>query len=278
MYFDNRKYVYWQLTDGTTNINILGVNNSNQLLIGYGMRESYQTTLYGNPIKLNVNGNNIGSVDASGLELAVTGGATFIVEGTAANAAAGSIIFRGRSTSHSGFKIGSEYVTGALSDRQRLRFYVSQSDGGTAISWEQALELNRYGNVTIGTSSNNKSFTVYGSITSTGDQVVSSDATLKTNWRGLNYGVTDIAKATAGVFDWKDGRGTSAGTIAQDWKKLVPELVHGEEGNMTLAYGQIAMLNTILLARKSEDHEERIKALEAENRRLKEELERLRMN
>ena len=278
MYFDNRKYVYWQLTDGTTNINILGVNNSNQLLIGYGMRESYQTTLYGNPIKLNVNGSNIGSVDASGLELAVTGGATFIVEGTAANAAAGSIIFRGRSTSHSGFKIGSEYVTGALSDRQRLRFYVSQSDGNTAISWEQALELDRYGNVTIGTSSKNKNFTVYGNITSTGDQVVSSDATLKTNWRGLNYGVTDIAKATAGVFDWKDGRGSSAGTVAQDWKKLVPELVHGEEGNMTLAYGQVAMLNTILLARHESEQDKEIRDLKNRVAELEQEVERLRMN
>ena len=80
------------------------------------------------------------------------------------------------------------------------------------------------------------------------------------------------------TFDWKDGRGHAAGSIAQDWKPLIPELVHGEEGNMTLAYGQIALVNTILLARKSESHEERIKELEARVAELEMENERLRMN
>ena len=106
--------------------------------------------------------------------------------------------------------------------------------------------------------------------------MVSSDATLKTNWRDLSYGVSDIAGCAAGVFDWKDGHGTSAGSKAQDWMNLVPQLVHGKEGSMTLAYGQIALLNTILLARRSESHEERIKRLEAENVELKKEIERLR--
>lgn len=118
--------------------------------------------------------------------------------------------------------------------------------------------------------------TIAGSLTTSGDQVISSDASLKTNWRDLKYGVADIAKATAGVFDWMDGKGESAGTKAQDWMHLVPQLVHGEEGHMTLAYGQIAMLNTILLARRSEDHETRIKALELENAELRKEIERLR--
>ena len=133
-----------------------------------------------------------------------------------------------------------------------------------------------YGPIVIGTTTNNANLTVRGTITSTGDQVISSDASLKKNWRDLKYGVADIAKATAGVFDWKDGKGESAGTKAQDWMHLVPQLVHGEEGNMTLAYGQIAMLNTILLARRSEDHETRIKALELENAELRKEIERLR--
>jgi hypothetical protein len=119
---------------------------------------------------------------------------------------------------------------------------------------------------------------INGYLETTGDQVISSDATLKENWRDLSYGVSDIAKATAGIFDWKDGRGTSAGSKAQDWKALVPQLVHGEEGSMTLAYGQVALLNTILLARKSESHEERIKALEARVAELEIENEQLRMN
>ena len=143
-----------------------------------------------------------------------------------------------------------------------------------------------------------------GNFSTTGDQVVSSDATLKTNIQPVTYSVADIAKAHAVSFDWKDGRGHSVGSIAQDWKPICPELVHGEEGNMTLAYGQLALVNTILLARQSESHEERIKRLERiaedhgwqegcdmierleeeneayrkENIELKKEVERLRMN
>ena len=129
-----------------------------------------------------------------------------------------------------------------------------------------------------GASSASMSLSTTGVLTTVGDQVVSSDATLKENWRDLNYSVADIAKTTAGIFDWKDGRGTSAGSKAQDWKALVPQLVHGEEGSMTLAYGQVALLNTILLARRSESHEERIKQLEDENAQLKKEIEQLRAN
>jgi hypothetical protein len=127
-------------------------------------------------------------------------------------------------------------------------------------------------------SSNTGNLKVYGSILSVGDQVVSSDATLKENWRPLKYDVAEISQAPVGVFDWKDGRGSSAGTTAQYWEHLVPQLVHGEEGHKTLAYGQIALINSILLARGYESHEERIKRLEDENIELKKEIERLRAN
>ncbi len=102
-----------------------------------------------------------------------------------------------------------------------------------------------------------------GVFTTAGDQVMSSDASLKTNFSKINYSVSDIASCRAVTFDWKDGRGRSAGSIAQDWKPLIPELVHGEEGNMTLAYGQIALVNTIILARHETEQDKEIKRLKA---------------
>lgn len=124
----------------------------------------------------------------------------------------------------------------------------------------------------------NTGISVMGTIQSTGDQVISSDATLKENLTPVTYSVSDIAKARAVEFDWKDGRGHSMGSIAQDWLGIAPALVHGKEGSMSLAYGQLALVNTILLARQSESHEERIARLEKENAELKEEVKRLRMN
>lgn len=126
------------------------------------------------------------------------------------------------------------------------------------------------GYVNIGTTTNG-GYPLYvsGSICSTGDQVVSSDLTLKTNLQDVTYGVKDIAKCRAVTFDWKDGRGHSAGSIAQDWKPLIPELVHGEEGSMTVAYGQIALVNTIIEAREIEVLKKRVAELEDEVKRLR---------
>ena len=112
-----------------------------------------------------------------------------------------------------------------------------------------------------------------GVFTTSGDQVISSDITLKTNLAPVTYSVEDIAKTRAVTFDWKDGRGHSAGSIAQDWKPLIPELVHGEEGNMTLAYGQIALVNTILLAKHETEQDKEIKKLKARVKELEKQLE-----
>lgn len=206
-------------------------------------------------------------VHSCGLPTAYWGsiyGKDLYIGGDAYNTAAGSIIFSEKLEDlRNGFKIAP--VHAASANRVNLVFY--RSNNGTspyAANWTTFMTLSYDGKATIA-----------GSLTTSGDQTISSDATLKTNWKELNYTVKDIANVKIGIFDWKDGHGTSAGSVAQDWKKLIPELVHGDEGNMTLAYGQIAMLNTILLARRSEDHETRIKALEAENAKLKEEIKRL---
>lgn len=78
-----------------------------------------------------------------------------------------------------------------------------------------------------------------------------SDATQKENFRDIEYTTEDIAYAPAVTFDWIDGRGKSAGSIAQYWKDIIPELVDGEDGGMSLAYGQIALINSIILAREN---------------------------
>lgn len=102
---------------------------------------------------------------------------------------------------------------------------------------------------------------VDGAIHSTGDQVLNSDATLKKNLQDLKYTVEDIAKAPAVSFDWKDKEGHSFGSIAQYWKPICPEMVHGVEGQYSLAYAQGAFTNTILLARRIVELEKQIKEL-----------------
>jgi hypothetical protein len=151
------------------------------------------------------------------------------------------------------------------------------SGGGGFFTWytnvnsttAERMRLDNSGNLGIGTNAPTQKLHVVGTILSTGDQVISSDAALKTNFSRINYSVSDIAACRAVTFDWKDGRGRSAGSIAQDWKPLIPELVHGEDGNMTLAYGQIALVNTIIEAREIDVLKKRVAELEAEVKRLR---------
>ncbi len=319
--FANRVYLNWLKADGVSAVNVFGVNNSNQLLVGYGMREAYTTIVYGNPVRLNANGTNVLSADSTGVSvtggLSVSGAGAFDTLTITSTSAAAHINFSragynyinvpangylsftvdGSGTAKAAMTINpSKYVgIGTASpayplhvagnarfnvpDAQGFSILRTSSGGNAGVTYYAGNQTTKYW-ISGHRASNDTFFWNYGgsyvaSLTSTGtlttigDQVLSSDATLKTNWRGLNYGVEDIAKATAGVFDWKDGRGSSAGTIAQDWKKLVPELVHGEEGNMTLAYGQLALVNTILEAREIERLKAKITELENEVKRLR---------
>lgn len=271
MNVENRKYMQWKDSGGTYR-NTFGLNNSNSLLIGYGLSSvtGSSTVIYGETVRLQAANIN---------EIVKTGGATLVMRGTQLNSQVHTILFRGSDSESNGFKI---QTTAASSyGRQSLGFYRSNVTSGSAPYtpvWKRSLYMPYDGGVIIGTSSDACNLTVYGSITSSGDQVISSDASLKKNWRDLKYGVADIAKATAGVFDWKDGKGESAGTKAQDWMHLVPQLVHGEEGHMTLAYGQIAMLNSILIARSVVKHEDEITVLRRRVAELEKEVEQLKMN
>lgn len=87
--------------------------------------------------------------------------------------------------------------------------------------------------------------------------------------------VSDVANAPMIRFLWKDRRqeGMQVGSIAQYWKKVMPEaIVENADGELTMSYGVIALLASIATARKVEEHERRIAELERENKLLKEQL------
>ena len=87
--------------------------------------------------------------------------------------------------------------------------------------------------------------------------------------------VSEVANAPAVKFLWKDRRqeGLQVGSIAQYWKKVLPEaIVEAADGELTMSYGVIALLASIATARKVEDLERRVVNLEKENKLLKEQL------
>jgi hypothetical protein len=102
-----------------------------------------------------------------------------------------------------------------------------------------------------------------------------SDARHKDVKGDVELTVSEVANAPAVKFLWKDRRqeGLQVGSIAQYWQKVMPEaIVKNADGELTMSYGVIALLASIATARKVEDHERRIRELEEENEKLKQQL------
>lgn len=78
----------------------------------------------------------------------------------------------------------------------------------------------------------------------------SSDARLKTNIRSLCLPLETLMGAPSVAFDWKDGKGRGAGTIAQYWRDKLPEvLLTDPEGFYSVSYGQLAHVEICSLAK-----------------------------
>lgn len=106
--------------------------------------------------------------------------------------------------------------------------------------------------------------TIQGKLFTTKDQSIASDERLKENLREIILTAEQIASCRAVSFDLKDGGGHSFGSIAQDWKRILPEAAESDEdGMLGLAYSQAALVAVINLARELLGALKRIERLEA---------------
>lgn len=130
----------------------------------------------------------------------------------------------------------------------------------------------------------NKAFKFNGNLYATGGVSAlgtssTSDIRLKNRLRDVTLEIKAIAAAPSFVHTWKNkpALGEFAGTSAQYWQSVLPQVVSGSKW-LALDYGKTALLSAIALAKRSESHEQRIRALEMENRNLRRELETLKFN
>lgn len=102
------------------------------------------------------------------------------------------------------------------------------------------------GNVTV-----NGTLNCTGTFTSSADVVAYSDERLKTNWRSVGAAFLDnLAHIKAGIFDRIDKPLTQAGVSAQDVQKFLPHVVHDNDGTLSIAYGQLATVACVELAKE----------------------------
>ncbi len=106
--------------------------------------------------------------------------------------------------------------------------------------------------------------------------ISTSDARMKKNVRNLDLGLDQVMKLRPVVYDWKDDTGKDKiGFIAQELRKVVPNVVVGDESKETLGVLYSDMIPVLTKAiqeqqAKIESQDQRINALVAENNELKE--------
>lgn len=106
-------------------------------------------------------------------------------------------------------------------------------------------------------------------------QNTSSDERLKDIKGDIDLSVGLYADAPMVSFEWTKNKslGAQVGTIAQYWQRALPQVVHDRgDGYLSMQYDVAALLGTITIAKRVQNHEERIKELERENEALREQL------
>ena len=104
-----------------------------------------------------------------------------------------------------------------------------------------------------------------------------SDMRQKNVISDVDLSVKQIADAPVFNFKWKDADSDmQVGSSAQYWHEhLTPATAIASNGQYGMDYGRAALISTVIVARKVMTHEERIKALEKENKELRKQIETL---
>ena len=104
----------------------------------------------------------------------------------------------------------------------------------------------------------------------------SSDIRLKNILQYMELNVNMFAKAPLFKFAWKSNPNMiEIGSSAQYWKNVLPDAVKEREGYLEMGYGNIALAGVITIAKEVESIEQKVKRLEIENKKLKEQIRKI---
>ena len=105
-----------------------------------------------------------------------------------------------------------------------------------------------------------------GNLTAAGNVSGNSDERLKKDWSALSADFIErLATVKSGTYTRIDSGERQAGSSAQDWQELLPEVVSqgtDEAKTLALAYGNAALVSAVELAKRVVSQEARIKQLE----------------
>ena len=103
-----------------------------------------------------------------------------------------------------------------------------------------------------------------GDFTAAGNITAFSDERVKINWRGFGVDfIGRLAQVKSGVYDRTDSEATQVGVSAQSLQSLMPNaVIEDNEGMLSVAYGNAALVSSIELAKEVVDLKNRLAELE----------------
>lgn len=220
------------LTVGTTQLVVSGgnVSMSGQLAVTGNLSTSGTITSSG-AVTFGGNITNTGTLSTSGNgsfggTLSVTGAVTLSSSLSSASLTTGNITSSGSITLPGSLQISNTAPTILMNDTNYGQFSIHCNDGNigfltTAGGWASRTD-------------NSGNFTASGNVTAYSDAKLKED--VKTIEEATNY----IRKMRGVWYRRIDDGSAGTGVIAQEVQKVIPELVHDNDGTLSVAYGNFA--------------------------------------
>ena len=219
-----------------------GTTSSYNVITGKGSIDSY--------LQLNIQNTNSGSSASSDIVATADNGsetANYVNLGINSSGYTSSGITGGANNAYL-YSTGNDFIIGNSTDDKSLIFYTSTSGTGTERMRITNLGLIPGQDNTYSLGASAKRWTA---VWATNGTIQTSDARLKKNIKPLQYGLNEVMKLNPVSYNWIDTTlpGNKIGLIAQDVKKLIPEVVTGDEKKETLGmnYSEIVpvLINSI---------------------------------
>lgn len=195
---------------------------------------------------------------SNAIAASITGNAATVTNGvytTGDQSIGGTKTFSGIAFTDTSYKA---YVSGSTN-----AILLLDNAGGQADYWQYARDTNTlYFQVD---SSPKLTITSAGNLTASGNVTAYSDERVKTNWRPFasNF-VESLSSVKSGIYDRTDIEATQAGVSAQSLQTVLPEAVITDEaGQLSVSYGNAALVAAVELAKEVVQLRARIEALEA---------------
>lgn len=241
-----------------------GTTTNYNLIVGKGDINNY--------LQLNIQNENNGNAASSDIVATANNGSestVYIDMGINSQGyATGAGILNGSNTAYL-YATGNNFFIGNGAQNKDLIFFTNT--GATGANGTEKMRITPGGTVSINSSTPNTAYKLYvnGSAYTTGTWQA-SDRRLKTNIGSLKYGLKDIMTLQPVRYNWIDpnvGKGDQLGFIAQDVRKIIPEIVNGDEQKETLSVNYTELVPILVNAIKEQQQQieelnKRIKALE----------------